>query len=450
MKWMRNLADRLLYSRDPALTGSPARRSMDLLILQTAFFSAFSVFTGGIYLTGYLLFVGAPDYLVSYVPVLGNVCSILLVLFSTFVDRQEYRKKVTILFSILSKVLLFLLAWVPFVYTGSCDYLLVFLLLAAGQTAAAVSSLAYNIWYNALIPEEIRGRYFSARQLPALLVSLLLPVAAGKLLDSAQQPYYGFALLFTLGAVCGGLEVLSLSRIEDVRVGRLPQKAGVFRALLIPLKNREFMRYTLTLCAFYLFLYLSASFNQVYLVKYLGMSYTEVSACSLITSALQLLVFYRFWGRFNDMMGAGLTLQLSIGLYAVESMCWVLAGEGSVRLIYPLICVILGVETPAFSISMFSRRYEIIPEEGRAVYDTFFSCAVGVVLLVSPLLGELLRGWAAGLPLPAENFWGYRLIYLLSAVLLLALFPGGLLQYQREKRLGGRKEGSFLWNLLRP
>ena len=346
MKWMRNLADRLLYSRDPALTGSPARRSMDLLILQTAFFSAFSVFTGGIYLTGYLLFVGAPDYLVSYVPVLGNVCSILLVLFSTFVDRQEYRKKVTILFSILSKVLLFLLAWVPFVYTGSCDYLLVFLLLAAGQTAAAVSSLAYNIWYNALVPEEIRGRYFSARQLPALLVSLLLPVAAGKLLDSAHKPYYGFALLFTLGAVCGGLEVLSLSRIEDVRVGRLPQKAGVFRALLIPLKNREFMRYTLTLCAFYLFLYLSASFNQVYLVKYLGMSYTEVSACSLITSALQLLVFYRFWGRFNDMMGAGLTLQLSIGLYAVESMCWVLAGEGSVRLIYPLICVILGVQPP--------------------------------------------------------------------------------------------------------
>ncbi len=158
------------------------------------------------------------------------------------------------------------------------------------------------------------------------------------------------------------------------------------------------------------------------MIKYLKLSYTYITLVGIISSGLQVLIFYRFWGIVNDRQGAGFTLFASMWFYIIEFFLWVFMTPGSVMILLPLAHIVAAIEAPAFALGSFNRRYEIIPEEGRVIYDSFFSGFVGIAFLVSPMVGGALRDLMAKVSfLERFQYGNFRIIYLFSLILIFLL-----------------------------
>jgi MFS family permease len=137
---------------------------------------------------------------------------------------------------------------------------------------------------------------------------------------------------------------------------------------------------------------------------------------------LQILVFYRFWGKVNDRISPNFTMLLSMCLYVPEMLLWAFMTDKSVRFILPVCYVISSINASGFAIGNFNRRYELTPDEGWVLYDSFANALIALMFLVSPFLATLLRKVAQGLGAGEALENGHiRVVYLISALLLLLL-----------------------------
>ena len=80
----RRLLVQWTYHNDMELINSPHRKSMDFFILQVIFGTAFGILTGGTYMSGFAIYMGASDELVSYIPIIGSISGIFLIFAGTF------------------------------------------------------------------------------------------------------------------------------------------------------------------------------------------------------------------------------------------------------------------------------------------------------------------------------------------------------------------------------
>ena len=422
MNTWKRLLNRVVYNNDPDLVLSPAKKNMDRFIVQAMLGTAYSTLSGGIFLSGYLLYLGAPDSITSYVPILPSICGIFLIFFSTLLDKRETRKKLLMCVNAMCKVFLISVAFVPMFVPDPYRVPIIFVFLIIGQTIAGVNGIAFNSWFNELIPGQIKGRYFSTRQIFCVLISAVLPVSAGYFVDQMTNQYLAFVILFACAGIVGGIEILMFGRIDDVRMEVLKAKSGIFKAFLMPLQNKPFRMYVLIVCLFHFFLYVAASFSQIYLLRYLHSSFTFINAMSIIASVLQILIFYKFWGKVTDRLGANFVLIASMSLYIIDMLIWMFIDQASLIVLYPLLQIVAAVEGAGFTVGVYTRRYDIIPKEGRSVYDSFFVCCLGVTLLISPFVGGLLRDVFEGMAVfSAVPFGSFRAVYLVAAVTLLGL-----------------------------
>ena len=432
MQTWRRLFNRIAYNDDPDMILSPAKKNMDRFIAQAMLGTAYGTLSGGIFLSGYLLYLGADDATTSYIPILGSVCGIFLIFFSTMIDRQETRKKLLLTANIICKVFSISVAFVPLVVPEPYQIPVIFMFLVIGQIMAGVNNIAFNTWFNELIPNAIKGRYFSVRQIFCVLVSAVLPILAGYFVDNMDNPYLAFIILFSCAAVVGTIELFVLVRLDDVKLVVSKAKTGMFKAFLMPLKHKKFRMYVLILCLFHFFLYLSVSFQQIYMLRYLEISFTFINVMSTIAFVLQILIFYKFWGRVTDRLGSSFTLVISTSLYALDMLIWFFIDASTIHILLPIIQVIAAIEGSAFTVSQFTRRYEIIPQENRSIYDSFYVCCLGLTLLISPFVGGLLRDWFSSLGLfEAMPFGAFRAVFLVSAATLALL---GVFHLRHEKK----------------
>jgi len=50
-----------------------------------------------------------------------------------------------------------------------------------------------------------------------------------------------------------------------------------------------------------------------------------------------------------------------------------------------------GIANSGFNVSVFNRRYELIPEEFRIIQDNFFRAAMGITLILGLITGGIIK-----------------------------------------------------------
>lgn len=92
----------------------------------------------------------------------------------------------------------------------------------------------------------------------------------------------------------------------------------------------------------------------------------------------------------------------------------------------PIAFLFAAAANSGFVVSVFNRRYELMPHEGRILYDNFYSAAVGLAFILGPVLGGAIKGQieAVSALSTVMQFANVRLLYALSTVsiTLLQLF----------------------------
>lgn len=419
----RRLLVQWTYHNDMELINSPHRKSMDFFILQVIFGTAFGILTGGTYMSGFAIYMGASDELVSYIPIIGSISGIFLIFAGTFLERFSNRRKLVIAFNFIIKPMLVSTIFIPLIIPKTMRVASLFVILLAAYTLNSLMGMAINSWFVKVIPIDIRGRYFAMRQILAVLVSALLPLLAGYILDISYDQYTGFAILFGMAFIFMFCENYAFWNIEDTNVENYGKgNVKIYDIFRIPLKDRYFMGYTIKLVIFHLALYLSASYVQVYMIRYLKLPYTFISSMVVMDAVIQIFVYTK-WGRLGDRKGHRYVMELSMWFFVLYMAAWAITSQSNMYFSIPLAYLFSAIANSGFALGSFNSRYDIMPEKGRNLYDAFYTAVIGLTLLMAPWLGGQFKGVLARSSSLANSlqFGEFRIIFAISAIGIAAL-----------------------------
>lgn len=390
---------------------------------QTGFSTAFACLTSGVFLSGLAILMGAGDTLVSYLSVIVNVCGVLVLFFSLFLERFESRKRLAITLTVLSRLVTVFLAVVPALFPAGQRLPVFIPLVVLAFTLQAQTTVVVNQWMLHFVDGARSGRFVSLRQTLVIAVNVVLPIVGGSWMDRMGGRYEGFALIFAAAAVMGAVELVLLARTPDGPLYRSGVQRYRLRDMVaIPLRDRAFARFVLYVFVFYLLLYIADSFTMLYMMKYLALPYQTVTLLYTIISLPQ-LVLLGAWGRLSDRKGHAFALRLSIWLFMGETFFMFLAGPNTWFIFIPVAFLVSSLANSGFSIAVFNRRYELMPKENRIVYDNFFTAAVGLAFILGPMLGGAVKGLLEGSGMVAQlmPLAEVRLLYPIACVGILLL-----------------------------
>lgn len=401
----------------------PQQTAGSLFIMQVIFGTGFTFLTGGIFLSGFAIYMGASDLLVSYISMIANICGISILFFSSLIGRFHNFKKITIGLTICSKLTTLLIILIPLLVPSKTQILVFVLLMIFAFTLQAQTTVVLNNWMVTFLDEQQSGRYIALRQAFVLSVTIILSLVGGRLLDAVSGAYIGFVILFLVALLMAVLEIISLLQIPDAPQQRPIHKKMSFSDMIwIPMKSKLFFHFVLYIFLFYLALSLADSFTVVYMMRYLELPYTTTTIMQMLISLPQILLL-GVWGRLSDKKGAQFTLTTSIWFFIGETLFLGLSNSQNLYVFLPIAFLFAAVANAGFTVSVFNRRYALMPQEGRILYDNFYSAAVGLAFILGPVIGGAVK------LLLESSYWikssipfgNIRLLYGVSTILIIIL-----------------------------
>ncbi len=438
----------LFYRNDMQMVTAPGKTDRNWFIRQAIFGTAFGALVGGVFLSGLFIEMGTPDYLMGYIPFIGSIAGILLLFAGLIIERVRNRKKFIVILNIISKTMIVLAVWIPLIVPRSIAPYIMLALVFSGYALNAYMGITINSLLVDVVDSGLRGRFIGTKQIFALVVSATFPVVAGRYLDTAPERYVAFCVIFSIAWIFMWAETFAFSRIIDPGFKTLENGSVKFKDLfLTPLRDKKFMKLMILMGTFYFSWYMTMSFTSVYQIRYLEVPYTFITVMGIINPVLQ-MVWYPMWGKMVDKYGPQFIIRIALWLYVIQAVLWFCMTKGSYWYIMPLLQINASMIGPAFMLGVFNSKYDVIPQEGRSLYDGFFTSSVGLIILVAPTVGNQIKnlievnsGGMAGMEYPQ-----FRLLFILAAVLVLIINIYNLIVAKKKNNL--EKEREFLGNLL--
>lgn len=296
------------------------------------------------------------------------------------------RKELVLWATGFARLMLLLLALVPFGLRGAAAVTAIIVLNALRVMFGNLALPAWTSLSADIVPETIRGRYFSARNL-ALGLAAIVGVPLGGLLISRLAHPVGYQLDFALAFLMGVLASVSYWHIRE------PHRAerAVVRGKRLPVWERlrrrpNFLWFCVMALIWTFGLQVAVPFFNVYLVKVVGASTAMVGWVTVVTS-LTALPAQRFWGPLADRWGSRRTL-LVAGL-GIPLLPWAWMFVSSPWHVVP-INILSGLVWSGFNLASFNFLLAATPEDRRPRYVALYNTVVGIATALGATAGGLI------------------------------------------------------------
>ena len=398
---------------------------------------AFSIMAGvgEHYFSAYAVFLKATTQqvglLVALPPLLASFAQMLAVVLG---QVMGIRKGIIVLGALVQILGLLLVAILPGLFPDFSFSLLLFsvVLYFVGPNLGAP---LWGSLMGALVPENVRGRFFARRTRLSSIASFSALLLAGTILqlfDALDMTPYGFLLIFAIGAVARGYSSYHLNRMYDPpRVHTLAsthERDGLPGPALLR-QYPNFLRFSLFFACMQFAVAISAPFVVVYLLRDLHFSYFELTMNTAASVLMQFLVLNR-WGRLGDLFGNRIILRLTGYSIPFMPALWVLSADFYYLL---LVQMISGLVWSGYSLSSSNFLFDLTPPHRRAglmaTHNLFSSIAVFIgasvggtlVLLLPTSIATSVGPWQIAFGW-SSVFFGVFLISCVSRLLIGFLF----------------------------
>ncbi|RMG55601.1 MAG: MFS transporter, partial [Acidobacteria bacterium] len=233
----------------PSIARSPShfsevRRSLSLSLYDGFFASVYAVLTGGFFLTGFALSLGATEWEIGLLAALPFVANWFQFVGSYLVQRMGRRAPVCVWTATTARLLWLLVALLPFSRRSHEDWIIwgLMVLVATSYFLGAISAVAWLSWIADVVPENLRGRFFGRRNMFNGIATVGTSLIGGWFLDAWGKTLSDFQWLFLVAVMAGLMSIGFLKRIPEPPLTSSPQKQAYFRALLRPLIDANFRR----------------------------------------------------------------------------------------------------------------------------------------------------------------------------------------------------------------
>ncbi len=423
------------------------RSSLRAATLDGVFSTFFSCITAEVFLTNFLLQLGASNFeigILSGIPLLANFLQPIGAYLS---DRSYSRHWFIIKTFIPSRLLwLFVLVGIGMFCTGLAPaHHLVLCTLAINLIThifGALGSPSWSSWMAVLVPVRLRGRYFGLRNSFTNLTNLLCVPLLGYIVSNWEGgQIQGYGVILILAILAGILSLVFQFFMVDI-TPQIPSKKTAktdettdetleseeptpsdYAALL---KDSNFLIFVLYFGLWMFAFTLSNPFFNVYLLDNLGLDVGWVTLYTSLMAGASLLTLI-YWGKLSDLIGNRPVLVMVGILLSVIPLLWLGIGSPTTLALWvwlPLLFFGTGSSAAAIDLCANNIQIEISPAHKPSTYFAAAAASAGL----GGAIGSMFGGFLAELP----DFGGLPTLFALSAVVRLAtLLP---LAFVREPR----------------
>ena len=310
----------------------------------------------------------------------------------------------------------------------------VFLMISFVATLGnAVCGVAWSASMSEMVPLGIRGKFFGTRNLMFGFWTLVVVLAAGRIVDHYGSSFAVFGAIFSAAAGARMIGLYFLFRMKfPTSVTERRLHASPLSTFTAVFKDANFVRLLLFTGLFGMCLYLGWPFYSVYVLKELPLTMGDLTTLTTL-STFGGLVSLRTWGKLSDRFGNKpimLTSALTWLLFAAVS--WLFSSPKHYGHLYANY-FLTGFMMAGFQqIGQFNLMIKMVPPENKAHYISVYFSFTNALIAMGPLLGGVILN---GLPADAGNLFGqpltrYHVLFVGSLVLCLITLH--LLQTVRE------------------
>ncbi len=314
-----------------------------------------------------------------------------------------------------------MLAFMPLYFVMNC-----------GQ---AIGGPAWTSWMADVVPERVRGKYFSRRRQWGILSGIPAALLVGWLLDRAgfggdrMRVLQWCMWIFVATVFFGMMDIHLFQYIPDVR--KEPQRgARLFKSFLTPLRDRQFLWFAGFVGMMTFAISFMGQFVTLYLMERVRMTNFSTQAITLVAPMIGQLVMLPIWGMAADRMGKKPLLAIaSLGLVPV-GLGWCLLGvRGHTGLWLGYLLSALGAALwTGFEVANLNLIMEMSgsDESGKSRGGSSYVAVNSVIInlagcfggLTAGILAQTLRNWVWVIP-GFKTVGGYDVLFALSGVLRL-------------------------------
>jgi len=254
----------------------------------------------------------------------------------------------------------------------------------------AVCGVAWSASVSELVPLNIRGRYFGARNMMFGFWALVTMLAAGQIAEHFGNKLWIFGVIFTVAALSRliGLFFLTRMKFPPPVMQRQPQSAplNTFTAVF---RDRNFVRLLLFTGLFGLFFNAGQPFYSVFVLRGLPFSLGDLVVLTTIQT-IGTLVALRSWGAMVDRFGnKPVMLTTALIWLTIAGFSWLLASPAHYQYLY-VTYFITGFMLGGFQqVGQFNLMIKMVPAENRAHYLSVYFSFTNLLVALGPILGGL-------------------------------------------------------------
>lgn len=405
-------------SSQPRTAVQAVRDGLKCSTIEAAFATVHVALTQGIFLTNYVLFLGASNLQCGIIESFPYLLQFAAFLAPAFVRKLKARKPVALYFSFTYRfawVVLILLMYVD-LFPGERVYWMI-LTLFLSNVCIVIASNAYFSWMADLVPPTIRGSYYGRRNTYLGFTQMLTLLIGSQVLSyyTAQgEMDFGFTLCFSVAVASAMISSFWLNRQYEPMVEPAPNLTWEkIRELLqqTPLLRRYMVFYTIWQFG----LGAGAAFFGIYMVKVLEMTPAQMGYQALISSVAS-IAGSRLWGRARDVVGDRAVMLASGLLIAFNASLWIFSVKGFLWPVW-VVSVMAGFTWAGFNIVIFSWPQKFCRKQDNFYVSALIGLFSGPAFLIGSLTGGALTTF---LPLVLFEvgrfqFMHYHLVFAISA-----------------------------------
>ncbi|OGF51331.1 MAG: hypothetical protein A2044_05500 [Candidatus Firestonebacteria bacterium GWA2_43_8] len=400
--------------------------------------NVWSAVMSGSIATGYMLLLGATEFEFGLLVAIGSIANISAPFFSFVVDKYKQKKKLTILACLPVRIIQFCLAALPLLifYKILPKPLIAYMVLTVIMSFFNVfANQSWFSWMGEIIPAKGRGYYFGKRSFVGGAVSMVFSVLAGLYIDSFTNKYFGFSSLFLFGSAFAMFALYYFTQLpeaenvvcttEEFTLNTIPRRMKEVYA------DKNFIKLVKFNSAWTFGMTLIGTYQSMYLIKHLHMSYTLMNSYLLILSLMGLITL-AFWGKVIDKYGSKPVMLITSNTLGAMPIIWVFLSYAPWLL--GVIYFIAGACWSGFNLGSFSLMMKMAPKEKRASYLAFNTISVGIAAAVAPLVGGTILKIIGDykLDLVFMQFNNYQILFMLGT--LGRFFPTFFLRQLQEQK----------------
>ncbi len=402
-------------SSEPPLSRRTVQKSLRLSILASCVGMVWFAAAAGMPLTMLLEALGASGLLLGLAMTAQQLAMGFQLAGGLIANRLQRRKAVWFAFALPHRLLWFLLAALPFLFSDTTTAAQA--VVATVAVSAALGNMATPAWFSwmsDLVPARENGRFWSLRQVFTTAAFLVATGIVGYMLDvgaagEGSARLKDFAFVFAITAVFGTGDILLHMRVPSATQPDAPAGRPL-AAILNILRDRNFRMLTLAFGIWGLSLGLMGPFAPVYLKRVFNASYFHLAALT-ITFSLGAIIAGFFWGRVMDTIGArsfGSIMLLSIPLFAIPWFLMsqrvytlpLLGATPEVVLVYIIINFFSGAFFSGVALCQLNLITTLATQESRTIAQALFFTITGTLAALGPLLGGRIMDWMTEAPVP--------------------------------------------------